>query len=912
MSSRPKSDEEQDDVDAAPEPTEAATLPGKDKAKPGLSTKDPEAGIRADGDSEARELFPMSPTSDQRSSYHQQSYLYPYNPDPLCSGNRYDTYDEMRKDQQVKSCLSLKKDLVVNSGWEVECDDETAKDEIERDLREMSDRQTVDNGFEDALREVMSSYDYGFSVSEVIAKLEDGRYQPKSILTRAPHTWQFDLDEKGRLRKLLQAGASGFKPLNPAHFLHHTYQSEFGNPYGTSDLQAAHAPWKAKKFFIRMFAVYAERFASPTIVARYKAGAQEDEINAIQEMAKSIQNSTALTLPEDVAVDFVQAARDATEAYVRGIALWDMMIGRAVLVPDLMGVSGEKTSGGSFSLGATQLKLFLGTIQKDRISLERKVNLRIVRPFARLNYGDKVDPKFKLLPWSDDDAGKNLELFIKLTSLKAYKVTPEELDHFRKQIKFPTPPIEVLDPQPITVDEDGNPLPQPKGKAPGAPEDGKEEPGKDGKPLPKKPAAVGKPAPDPKRRDFNDASAKLLIYRDLSAFERKVDFTMVKRTLDVAERAMDRSVGDAAGKMAADLVRIIREGKFLTRFQPEMMMHLQPGFGREMNQAMRSEFRSLWRESAEEARREILPAGEKRAFTSEDLLPEDFERILEAETFKLVGDYRTELTKRATNRLIKGIKDGASEGALVKLLREETDEYRTRWLSTLTRTKTTEIYNAARKSTWDNDPVISQIVSAYQFSSVLDERTSDVCRHLDGKIFEKGAFVDRTTPPLHFNCRSILVPITKFEEYKADKPESLSKIKDLGGNLVFNETTALPSSIEEGPLLVATVREDKFGEHILVKSPGAGRLLHIHSIAAYNEDMQAPVKASVIAVSGTGRVELASGVLPRGGGRMDFDYRQSSRVLAEDSDVRVVLSAEIPVTFTVEYSIHELGGKRLQ
>lgn len=716
-------------------------------------------------------MFPMQPTSDLRSPYFADSYLYPYNPDPLCSGNRYDTYDEMRKDQQVKSCLSLKKDLVVNSGWEIECEAEDVKEDIERDLRDMNDDEASDSGFEDSLRSMLTSYDYGFSVSEVIAQLEDGRYAPKSIRTRAPHTWQFDLDDKGNLRRLIQIGANGTKELNPRHFIHHVYQSDFGNPYGTSDLQAAHQAWKAKKFFIRMYAVYVERFASPTVVARYKPGSQDDEIAAIQEMARSIQNSTAMTLPDDVPIDFVQAARDATEAYVRGINLWDMMIARALLVPDLMGVSGGKTEGGSFSLGRTQFDLFLGTIQKDRKSLERKVNLRVVSPFARLNHGEEVDAKFILQPWSQDDNAANLELWTKLVALNKYVPSEEEIDHFRRQIKFPTPPIEVIT----------EPDPNAEGASAGDDVDGGEPAGR-----PEKTAAkTGKQAPAPEReRSLSRDAGRLLIFRDLTSYERKVDLPAVKRSLDVSERSLERSVGSAASKMQADLLRQIRESKLLTRFQPEVIATIQPGFAREMNQAMRDELRRLWRESTEEARREILPAGNRKDYTAGDLLPEEFERILEAEGFKLVGDYRTEISKRASNNLIRGIKDGLSEGRLVVNLREDLDAYRDRWLSTLVRTKTTEIYNSARKSIWDTDETISKIVAAYQFSAVLDERTSDVCRHLDGKIFEKGDFADRLTPPLHLNCRSILVPITRYEEYSASKPESLEKLRDMGGGLI--------------------------------------------------------------------------------------------------------------------------------
>jgi SPP1 gp7 family putative phage head morphogenesis protein len=133
---------------------------------------------------------------------------------------------------------------------------------------------------------------------------------------------------------------------------------------------------------------------------------------------------------------------------------------------------------------------------------------------------------------------------------------------------------------------------------------------------------------------------------------------------------------------------------------------------------------------------------------------------------------------------MRGIKDGLSEASITKLIREDMDTATERWIATMVRTKTTEIYNSTRKTVWETDPLIKQIVEAYQFSAVLDERTTDVCRSLDGKVFERGGFVDRITPPLHFNCRSLLVPITKFEDYKASKEPSLESLVERGGGLI--------------------------------------------------------------------------------------------------------------------------------
>jgi SPP1 gp7 family putative phage head morphogenesis protein len=141
------------------------------------------------------------------------------------------------------------------------------------------------------------------------------------------------------------------------------------------------------------------------------------------------------------------------------------------------------------------------------------------------------------------------------------------------------------------------------------------------------------------------------------------------------------------------------------------------------------------------------------------MLPEEFLDVLEAESFKMVGDYSNEVTKKAKNATMQAIKQGVSENELAKILMEECGNMTEKWANTVARTKTTEIYNQARKTCWDTDPLASQIIEAYQFSAIMDERTSDVCSKLDGKIFEKGDFTSVITPPLHHNC---FLPGTKI------------------------------------------------------------------------------------------------------------------------------------------------------
>lgn len=720
---------------------------------------------------------PLEAKTLYKSPYFQDSYDFPYNPDPLVPGNDYSIYDEMKDDDQVKAVIAIKKDMIINTGWKIECEDEEIKEFVEKALREINQYEGLDMSFEDSLRDILSSYEYGFSLTEPVYELRDfykygKQYIYKCLKTRPPHTFRFNIDDKGKVLDIIQINTQGEQPFKPDLFIHHVYQQEFGNPFGKSDLRAAHTPWKAKKFVQKFYNMYLERFAQPTVVGRYKPNADPNEITRYHNILKTIQSHTTITIPEDMQIDFVQPAHDSSAAYAVAVDMYNQQIARSILVPDLMGIGGAATKGGSYALGKEQFKVFLGTIYKDRQALERKITLKLVLPLVRLNFKD-IPCKFQFVEYTEDDISAYADLWIKAVSSRIFKPNPEEINHFRSITGFPEGPIQDFPEQP-QFDPEGNPIEQ----KPGNVFDPKAE---------KEKKAKGEQ--DDKGDKKEDKGFSLRTFRETTVHEKKVNFAQVRKVLDTSEETALPEIRRIAKKIYTDYVQQIRDKGIVRGFRPEKVNELETKFMRDFKLTFRGHFMSLFRDSIAEARKEILPNGTKTTKFSDALLPEEFEEALDAESFKIAGDYASTVKKKANNILMEGIKAGRSEAEIVTAIRDTLGEATEAWIAAVVRTKTTEVYNNARRSYWENDELASQIVEAYQFSAIMDNRTSDVCSELDGKVFERGDDIDRVVPPLHFNCRSLLIPITKFEDYESVKVPSLEKINDLGGGLKeFKET----------------------------------------------------------------------------------------------------------------------------
>ena len=103
-------------------------------------------------------------------------------------------------------------------------------------------------------------------------------------------------------------------------------------------------------------------------------------------------------------------------------------------------------------------------------------------------------------------------------------------------------------------------------------------------------------------------------------------------------------------------------------------------------------------------------------------------------------------------------------------------------LENIVRTNATEAFNLGRLE-MARDPDIAEFIQGMEYSAVIDGRTTPVCILLDGKIIPlEDPELDRLLPPNHFNCRSLLVPVTLDIQTKEEDfitPSEIGQAKEL-------------------------------------------------------------------------------------------------------------------------------------
>lgn len=117
--------------------------------------------------------------------------------------------------------------------------------------------------------------------------------------------------------------------------------------------------------------------------------------------------------------------------------------------------------------------------------------------------------------------------------------------------------------------------------------------------------------------------------------------------------------------------------------------------------------------------------------------------------------------------------------------------------ATVVRTTVQHTSNAARYEIYTVNSDKRGIVLGYRWVSVLDNRTTVICRSLDGQVFEIGA---GPLPPIHENCRSTTMP-ELFDSVKLEESTRPSMFGPVRADLTYYDWLKLqPARFQDSVL----------------------------------------------------------------------------------------------------------------
>ncbi|MCP4648919.1 MAG: DUF935 family protein [PVC group bacterium] len=676
-------------------------------------------------------------------SYLYEGYnLTPINPADIVKQKGYEIYDKMLADDQIHAVTNLKKYIILSPDWNIESENEEIVEFITWNLNEY-----LDEIFTKKLYDILSSMDYGFSLSEKVFAIVDNKIVLSRLFSRAPHTFDFKIDKFGDIEHIIQYTANQELHIDKSKFIHHSYQEDFGNPYGKSELnEGVYRAWKSKDAVIRFWNIYLERHGMPLLHGTYTTGGgSKDDFH---KSLKNAQARTVITTPEGYTINPVEAGK-GTESYEKAIDKYNLMIARSYLIPDLLGFGGSETSGGSYALGDRQADIFMAGIEFIRQQLEKIITRDIVNPLVQWNFGTSETACFKFRMVDEAKKFEMLKLFLEAWKTGKIPVNFELTKFFLNSVEAPE-----------IQEEEFNKIQEEKKAAADAIQQGinkseeKPDEKKDGKPVEKLDEKLN-------TKDY-----------------AKSEIKKIKRDFDTMEEKYLAELADIYHLVVNALTDEIKRKKIIERKRFDLINNLslkhQPKVIRKLKE--------LLNESYKKGQGSVT---KKLIVDSDKPLADD--EIADWLTNHAIFTATTEaefILKKVKPALSEGIRNGDSVRDIMTTIDGVLKGYdiglEANRLETIVRTNISTAYNEGRAKEFVD---MGDLIIGYKYNAVLDGRTTDLCQGLNGKII-KPAEMSYYNPPKHFNCRSLLTPVFKGESLKGESPPPTERDKNAGGNFL--------------------------------------------------------------------------------------------------------------------------------
>ena len=671
----------------------------------------------------------MNEISSSESSYFGGYKPPAYNPDDLVSREGITIYEKMQKnDEQIKACLMIKKLGILANGYQI-LPAENKEPYITHANFIKYNNEKIKGTIEKKIFDICSAFGYGFSISEkILSYIQDGEFKGKWAITdiknRKPHNFDFQTDSFGNLLNITQW--NGKKSFDPQKFIIYVYNKEFDNWYGQSDLRCIYKNYYAKDLLTKFWNVYLERFGMPPIVGRHEGKLDKESRELFMSILNNIQSKTSLIIPKSLEVDIPESGKGAGQlGYERAIDYHNSAIAKGILVPGLIGFN--KVEGGSFALGKKHFDTFLLVLKFLQAELaEEVIGEQYIRWLIDWNFGviDKY-PVWKFGALDDDD--QKLKSEMAEIWVNAGLISPEE-DWVREYLGIP-------------AREEGTILPTPK----------------------------------PKIQQFKEINVPTkLKRRKFTTYEEKVDFKEILNTgEDLVSDTLD-SILQITNESIAELKSDVLKIKVVKDIEK---LHIK--YTGDLKRIFEDMFNRAYKKGGKQVNSEIQSVKKFASLDIRKLPPKQALAWFKAQAFKMAGDLSDWELSNAKDILYAGLKAGKSVDDMVFDLDtffksitysgetnpETGSAFTPSRLETIIRTNSGAAMNMGRLNQM-LDPNLDGFVEAVQYSAILDDRTTEICEKLDGLVMKTNdPELSKANPPMHYNCRSMLIPITAEESY---------------------------------------------------------------------------------------------------------------------------------------------------
>lgn len=321
------------------------------------------------------------------------------NPDPVlrteAGGKGLKLYDEVDRDPHAGAVLQDRYLAVVGKDWDIlpgksgSVRGRPASTSREEQIADFVKETLEDCNFDQARAELLQAILYGHHEAEVMWQITDKGITIKQLIGKHPRRFSFTQDRE--LRLLTPTNMIDGEELPDRKFIVFTY-GDSDNPYGKGLGRKLWWPVWFKKNGIKFWLVFLEKFGMPTTVGKYPQGTNKEDQDKLFDAIDAIHNETGVTIPEDMAIELLEAARQGKVTYETLCEYMDKQMSKAVLGQT------ATTEGTPGKLGneEAQGEVRQDILEADADLLDSCLNQTLIKWLVDYNYPGVSDyPKIK-------------------------------------------------------------------------------------------------------------------------------------------------------------------------------------------------------------------------------------------------------------------------------------------------------------------------------------------------------------------------------------------------------------------------------------------------------------------------------------------------------------------------------------
>lgn len=577
--------------------------------------------------------------------------------------------------------------------------------------------------FDGLLRHLLYAVSYGFSAAQFVWDPKTWTITAAKQIEHKHFRWG-DPNKQGNagynpyeLRIFTEENPAMGEPIEPYQHIVHVHKARPAIPSRFGLLRGLSWWYLFKNYMVRSWMQYAEAHGMPLRVGVYEA---EEDRAVLEEAVRELGTDAAAVISKGSEIRFEQPQRDS-DVHDRIIALVNGEFSKLILGHQ----STTESTPGKLGQEDQALAVQMYRIQSDARALEATVNAQMVVPLCVFGEGD-VLCRFKIMYEAEEDKNARADRYVKLAPLLAIaeEQIREEFDLREPGENEPTTQLH------LGTDPLGSALASAMSTSAGV--------------------AAAKANSRVHAHDHHVHAAQT------SGYSRRLAKAKAER--DAMLQESESAAGDSQKIYAGlidglDLKGDIREGirKNLPDFRKDMAAFCKKRFERAGKIALKGlGIGSITANADKPGRYSLTDASA--------------DQFLNWQAFSISVIDGEEIADTLFKKISDGIKRGVDTGITKRQFLEQClddagiGRVNKGHMTTIFRTNLATAHNASKLFGMAQH---ADRVPGWQFFSIIDGDTTPQCNELDGKTFSNK---DRKYfPPLHFNCRSMGVPVTADE-----------------------------------------------------------------------------------------------------------------------------------------------------